>query len=657
MVARRLRSAYLGALLAVACRHPPLTPENVGGRVPPVLFIGLDGADWQLLDPYIAAGAMPNLAALVREGQSGVLTTIHPPLSPLVWTTMMTGVSPLTHRILDFTQFDPATGEREPITAAERQAPAIWNMASRGGRTVAVFGLWATYPAEAVKGLLVTDRFSSFTAFSARERLPAHGLVYPETQSLWALDALAATRGATGFRELQRYLPWLSASAYQELAQRPDPYAHPVSALREILIETRVYGRLAQEWISRERPDLAIVYFQGTDSIGHVFAPYAPPRMAAVSAADFDHYREVPQRYFTEIDGLLGTFRELAAARHARLVLASDHGFEWAAGRPDHLESARVATAGRWHREEGIYLLWGPGIAAGDRGSRPRAGVAQLCSTLLTLLGLPPGEGLAGPALPGTPAPSPAQTPVDYRRGYQAPLAVAASAPDPGLAQLRALNYVGSAEPTRGTGGQARTRTAPSFNNEGLLLREAGRPAAAEAAFAAALERDPHLGSAAWNLSDLVLQEAGDIAVAGRDAGMAAQLDRSDRLLASALAADLPEGVERTAERLAIYRRAGVPQRLGPLLEAAVAARPAEPRLRVERGRLRLEEHRCREAAEDFAKAIAMAESDPLAHASHGLALLCLGDGSGGRAAIRRSLELDPAQPELRRFLEAQPPG
>src|ERR1700732_2490684 len=50
----------------------------------PVLFVGLDGGDWQLLDGYMADGTMPTLAALARQGRSGVLRTIQPPLSPLV---------------------------------------------------------------------------------------------------------------------------------------------------------------------------------------------------------------------------------------------------------------------------------------------------------------------------------------------------------------------------------------------------------------------------------------------------------------------------------------------------------------------------------------------------------------------------------------------
>jgi len=124
-------------LLIAACTssdHGSRTTDDGSRRV---IFIGLDAADWQLLDDYIAAGAMPNLAQLVREGASGVLETIRPPLSPLIWTSMMTGVSPLDHGILDFVQFDPKTGAKEPITSSMRRAPAIWNMASSAGRRVA----------------------------------------------------------------------------------------------------------------------------------------------------------------------------------------------------------------------------------------------------------------------------------------------------------------------------------------------------------------------------------------------------------------------------------------------------------------------------------------------------------------------------------------
>jgi len=643
---RRALLALAALLLATAaCRREGTTPRGPAREAAhPVLFVGLDGADWQLLDGYMAAEIMPNLAALARAGRTGTLTTLQPPLSPLVWTTMMTGVSPLAHGILDFTRFNPATGAREPITAGERRVPAVWNMASDAGKSVAVFGLWATWPAEPVRGLLVADRFLSFTLTQAA---PPPGIVYPADRESWARAALAHAESAVDFAAVGAYIPDLTAAEYRVEIARPDPYAHPVSALRRILLETRAYDELARDWIARERPDLAIVYFQGTDTIGHVFAPYAPPRLPSIERPDFDRYSRVPERYFAAVDRLLGEYRQLAAKNGALLMLASDHGFRWQEGRPERLSSAAAATAGRWHREEGIYLLAGPGIPPST--AREKGSVDQVCATLLALLGLPPGQGLAGPPLPGTIAGAPAATgaAVDYRaRWHPAPAPVPLDTPAPAggedLAKLRALGYVGGRE-TAGRPAPAAsrdTRTPGSYNNEGLLLRQAGRTAEAAAAFEKALALDVGDGdpSAAWNLSDLLESE-------GREP------DRADRLLLRALSGGLPEGAERVLGRAMTATRGGQAGRGLRLLDGAIAARPDEPRLRLARGRLRMEGKRCAEARDDFASAARLAPADPLAHASLGLARLCLGDAAGAAQALRRSLALDPDQPQVRAAL------
>src|SRR5262249_56686676 len=99
----------------------------------------------------------------------------------------MTGVSPIEHGILDFAQFDPTTGAKEPITSSARRVPAIWNMASSQGRRVGVIGLWATYPAEQVNGTIVSDRLFTFLFNQAA---PPAGLVFPADRDSWARDAL-----------------------------------------------------------------------------------------------------------------------------------------------------------------------------------------------------------------------------------------------------------------------------------------------------------------------------------------------------------------------------------------------------------------------------------------------------------------------------------
>jgi len=570
-------------IFLVGCREPAAERH-------PVLFIGLDGADWQRLDPLMESGAMPNLAALAREGRTGVLTTIQPPLSPLVWTTMMTGVSPLEHGILDFTRISH-TGAEEPITREERRVPAVWNLANLEGKSVAVFGMWATWPAEPVKGLMVADRFFSFTS---RESRPPPGIVHPPEREAWARETLQRIERETDYEAVKLYFPDLERS---ELTERSDPYAHPVSALQQILIETRAYDALAHSWLEEQVPDLTILYFQGTDTIGHVFAPLSD--------------RRVPDLYFAEIDRLLGGYRKWAAEHGAVLMLASDHGFLW--DKP--AQPMTAATAGLWHRKEGMYLLWGLGT-----GDRQTGRVDQVCSTLLALLGLPPGKRIAGPPLPG--APDLRGEPVDYQ-WRPAPVPRIEASGEEEVAKLRALGYLESA----GQVPKGETRTAASYNNQGLLLRQEGRTDQAASAFERALEIAPGSASALWNLSDLL---------------SASDPDRSDELLVRALEAGLSDGPQRVLERA--RTRPG-------LLDRAIAVRPAEAKLRLARGQARFERRECAAALADFEEAARLSPAEPLAHNGSGIARLCLGDPKGAARAFRRSLEIDPAQAEIRQAL------
>jgi len=591
-----------------------------------VIVVGLDAADWQLLDTYRADGTMPNLARLVQEGRSGVLRAFKPHLSPLVWTTMMTGVSPLRHRILDFTRFNPQTGAREPITSDERQEKTVWEMAGDHGRDVAVVAMWATHPAEAVLGLMVSDRLF---AFYVREQPPA-GVVFPPADQTRVFEERKRVEQEVSLAALQAYLPWLTADELGRLEAGGNPYAHPVTTLPRILVQTRLHHRLAVDWIRRKRPALSVVYLEGTDTIGHVFAAFAPPRQEGIDPADFERYQSVPKTYFREIDGLLGEYRALAEQTGAVLLIVSDHGFLWGEGRP-RTSGLAGATAGLWHRDEGIYVLCGQGIE--PSATRGEGRVGQVAATILGLLRLPRAAGTEGPALSGVAEVLPAK---NY--GVRSPRAVAkGGAPaDEAIDRLKALGYVGSGESaTRPESAGASTRTGGSFNNEGSLLLEAGKTAEARTAFEQAVRLDPHLTWAKYNLAAVLEKE-------GRSR-------EADDLLIGALAdgfdADLVQEIA-----IAALGQGDVPRALR-LMDGTVAQRPGDARLRIARGRTRIQSRDCRGAYEDFDAARRAAPGLAVAHGLAGSALLCLGRPTEARRAFERSLALDPTQMRLRELL------
>lgn len=100
-------------------------------------------------------GELPHLARAAASGTFARLRTRYG-ISPVIWTTIATGHNPEEHGIVDFV-IETDRGS-VPVTSSLRRRPAIWNMASRAGRQVAALGWWATWPAEEVKGLLLSDR-------------------------------------------------------------------------------------------------------------------------------------------------------------------------------------------------------------------------------------------------------------------------------------------------------------------------------------------------------------------------------------------------------------------------------------------------------------------------------------------------------------------
>src|SRR5262245_10302880 len=59
-----------------------------------VILLGFDSCDGDLVDELIRRGKLPNFARLRREGAYGLLESTQPLLSPIIWTSIATGMPP-----------------------------------------------------------------------------------------------------------------------------------------------------------------------------------------------------------------------------------------------------------------------------------------------------------------------------------------------------------------------------------------------------------------------------------------------------------------------------------------------------------------------------------------------------------------------------------
>ena len=217
-----------------------------------------------------------------------------------------------------------------PISSAMRRVPALWTMLTQAHRRVGVLGWWGSWPAEAVNGVVVSDR--------ALLDLPSR--VYPAD-----------------------YLPKLAGDI--EWAHTLVPF---FATGEEPELRDAVMAAAARRLV-KERTDLVLLYFRSSDIVSH----HRWKDFEAVEQGGPKHADSDVQRIYRAIDGALAEVLR-APPGGLNVLVISDHGF-------------RAARANRGaHALEPRRPPGPPGLPAAElagRGPRPIAAVRlfQPCTT------------------------------------------------------------------------------------------------------------------------------------------------------------------------------------------------------------------------------------------------------------------------------------
>jgi hypothetical protein len=78
-------------------------------KVNKLVIVGLDGMEPTVTEKMMSEGKLPNLSKLKETGTYSRLQTTTPAISPVAWSSFMTGSKPCKHNIFDFLSRDPKT--------------------------------------------------------------------------------------------------------------------------------------------------------------------------------------------------------------------------------------------------------------------------------------------------------------------------------------------------------------------------------------------------------------------------------------------------------------------------------------------------------------------------------------------------------------------
>ncbi|MGH9868657.1 MAG: alkaline phosphatase family protein [Candidatus Polarisedimenticolia bacterium] len=510
--------ALLAALLMMmaACRDAGQALPTAPGRPgPKILLIGLDAADWQIAGPLADQGRLPNLNGLRERGAWGTVRSMVPVLSPLLWTSVATGATADQHGVIDFLVPDPETGRKTPVQSSARRMPALWDHFTAASRTSDVVAWWATWPAEPLRGRLVSDRVA-YSLFGVAPPESGTGLTWP-ADLLGEIRPDFVDEQDVTYEDVRRFMdvsPEVFAAARAGLIEKkPDAQRHPVGHFIRILASTRTYHGIALRLLRSGQADFTAVYYQGIDEVCHRFIHFAPPALEGIDPADVRRYGRAVESFYLYQDQLLGEL--LAAADPGSIVVVlSDHGFVNGPDRPGGRTADIEGQPARWHRRYGVIALAGPAI-------RPQrldtSSLLDVAPTLLYLAGMPIPDTMSGRVLTGAIEPAhlasfperrvPAgEIPITRQAG---PAAAGhdeeGSGSEEMMATLRSLGYIGSGSSSvRASPG---TGTVTAHANLAGVLMAAGNLAEAEKEIQAALRLAPAAPQGRLMLFDLRMRQ------------------------------------------------------------------------------------------------------------------------------------------------------
>ena len=293
-------------------------PKTSGDTLPKVLVIGLDGATFDLIKPWAAAGKLPNLARILMEGCHGELQSTMQPLSPHSWVSFQTGANPGKHGVFDFSELR-LDKSYTPISSEYIAGNPFWEIVGENGKKVGIMGVLGTYPVKPVNGFLITGMIS-----------PKKGILsYPP-------DLLKEIKDRCGDYIIDIDF---SKEGFKKLGL--EGYIAEITNMTKLRIEAAKYLLCERQW------DLFVVVFGSPDRIQNFFWKYIDDSRTDVSDEERSKYGDVILQVYQQIDDFIGDIQPWLTD-NTTTIIVSDHGFG---------PMYKDVNLNRWLYEQGFLQL------------------------------------------------------------------------------------------------------------------------------------------------------------------------------------------------------------------------------------------------------------------------------------------------------------
>jgi predicted AlkP superfamily phosphohydrolase/phosphomutase len=262
-----------------------------------VLVIGLDSADAELIETWMAAGLMPNFARLRQQGQWGNLGTTADTMHVSAWPTLYTGATPGHHGM--YHAYQVRAGEQhirrtEPDWCA---LPPFWKHLDDAGRKCIIFDAFMDYPLPGFKGQQILE-YGTWT---------------------WFGEPTSRPRGLLG--SIQRRFGPYPAPEHANQVQVPDD---PLAFRDQLVAGAALKARITRSLMSENDWDLLFVTFGEPHGAGHYLWHFGDADYPMHAAAGPLAGRNLVRDVYVGLDAAIGEIVDALDDRTTVIVTSAD---------------------------------------------------------------------------------------------------------------------------------------------------------------------------------------------------------------------------------------------------------------------------------------------------------------------------------------------
>ena len=246
-----------------------------------VVLIGVDGATWKFIEPWIKNNKLKGLKKMVLGGARADLESTVPPISPSAWTSIFTGTDPGKHNIFGFVKRKKDSYFVTPISSFDRKTTPVWKLISDHGKRCVLINIPFAYPPDEINGIMTT------------------GLGTPSKSSEFCYPK--------SFRKiLLKKFPEYDVDFNEDLIE----FGLDKTPVQHIKTITNEQIRLAKKLFKSESWDLFSIVFRSTDVIQHYYW----------------NDEKVILDCYQQLDAFIDWVSE-KLDKDTYLIICSDHGF------------------------------------------------------------------------------------------------------------------------------------------------------------------------------------------------------------------------------------------------------------------------------------------------------------------------------------------